>query len=214
MKLKSNMSTHQFSIYTPKEKSLLTDINLKPLAFLGLVFCFFILNEFIDLPEEENYRYILLNILWISIIIIGFYYFTLFKVDNTITDIQLSKKLSFHSDYIEIDNETINLEAVENLTFNLKDFKINTTEDLILRKRFPYNNISFGINNSLYIKLINQDSRKIQFQRITEKELLKVRKELIHYYQKDKISLLNVTEALHITKYEDIQQFIDDYPQL
>lgn len=214
MKLKSNMSTHQFSIYTPKEKSLLTDINLKPLAFLGLVFCFFILNEFIDLPEEENYRYILLNILWISIIIIGFYYFTLFKVDNTITDIQLSKKLSFHSDYIEIDNEKINLEAVENLTFNLKDFKINTTEDLILRKRFPYNNISFGINNSLHIKLINQDSRKIQFQRITEKELLKVRKELIHYYQKDKISLLNITEALHITKYEDIQQFIDDYPQL
>ena len=45
-------------------------------------------------------------------------------------------------------------------------------------------------------------------------ELLKAKNELIYYYQKDKISLLNVTEALHITKYEDIQQFIDDYPQL
>ncbi|RLZ10644.1 hypothetical protein [Faecalibacter macacae] len=203
---------HEFSIYTPKEKSLFTDINLKPLAFLGLVFSLFILNELIDLPQEEKFRTILLNSLWITVALVGFYYYSLMRIDVMITEDQLTKKLKFHPNYIQIDTTIIPLDTIKSINFILKDFKINPIEDLILRKRNPYKNLSIGIGNYLTIELKNLESQKIQFQRISEKELLKVKDELIHYYQKGKISLLNVTEALHITKYEDIQQFIEDYP--
>lgn len=203
---------HEFSIYTPKEKSLFTDINLKPLAFLGLVFSLFILNELIDLPQEEKFRTILLNSLWITVALVGFYYYSLMRIDVMITEDQLTKKLKFNPNYIQIDTTIIPLDTIKSINFILKDFKINPIEDLILRKRNPYKNLSIGIGNYLTIELKNLESQKIQFQRISEKELLKVKDELIHYYQKGKISLLNVTEALHITKYEDIQQFIEDYP--
>lgn len=203
---------HEFSIYTPKEKSLFTDINLKPLAFLGLVFSLFILNELIDLPQEEKFRTILLNSLWITVALVGFYYYSLMRIDVMITEDQLTKKLKFNPNYIQIDTTIIPLDTIKSINFILKDFKINPVGDLILRKRNPYKNLSIGIGNYLTIELKNLESQKIQFQRISEKELLKVKDELIHYYQKGKISLLNVTEALHITKYEDIQQFIEDYP--
>lgn len=203
---------HEFSIYTPKEKSLFTDINLKPLAFLGLVFSLFILNELIDLPQEEKFRTILLNSLWIIAFLVGLYYYFLSRIDAMITENQLTKKLKFNPNYIQIDTTIIPLDTIKSINFILKDFKINPIEDLILRKRNPYKNLSIGIGNYLTIELKNLESQKIQFQRISEKELLKVKDELIHYYQKGKISLLNVTEALHITKYKDIQQFIEDYP--
>lgn len=203
---------HEFSIYTPKKESLLTDINLKPLAFLGFVFCLFILNELIDLPEEVKYRTILLNGLWIVAILVGSYYYFLSRVDVMITEDQLTKKLKFHQDYIQIDTTIIPLDTIKSINFILKDFKINPIEDLIARKRYPYKNLSKGIGNNLSIELENSESHKIQFQKTTEKELLKVKDELIHYYQNEKISLLNVTEALHIIKYEDIQQFLEEYP--
>ncbi|WP_194181706.1 hypothetical protein [Faecalibacter rhinopitheci] len=211
MKLKSNMSTHQFSIYTPKEKSLLTDINLKPLAFLGLVFCFFILNEFIDLPEEENYRYILLNGLWITIALVGIYYYSLLRIDGDLTPDELLKKLVFEKERIVMDYQVIDLNDIQKITINAFDFKRNQRPIVMQKNRTSY---SLGISNFLELNLKSGKKINIQFKQLTENELLKAKNELIYYYQKDKISLLNVTEALHITKYEDIQQFIDDYPQL
>ena len=89
---------HEFSIYKPKEKSLFTDINLKPLAFLGLVFSLFILNELIDLPQEEKFRTILLNSLWITVALVGFYYYSLMRIDGDLGSDELFKKLVFHKD--------------------------------------------------------------------------------------------------------------------
>lgn len=200
---------HEFSIYTPKEKSLFTDINLKPLAFLGLVFSLFILNELIDLPQEEKFRTILLNSLWITVALVGFYYYSLMRIDGDLGSDELFKKLVFHKDRIVIDNEIINLNDIQKITIKAFDFVRNERPFIMQNNRTSY---SLGVSNQLAIVLDTDKVINIQFQRISEKELLKVKDELIHYYQKGKISLLNVTEALHITKYEDIQQFIEDYP--
>lgn len=200
---------HEFSIYTPKEISLFTDINLKPLAFLGLVFSLFILNEFIDLPKEENYRYILFNILWITVALVGFYYYSLMRIDGDLGSDELFKKLVFHKDRIVIDNEIINLNDIQKITIKAFDFVRDERPFIMQNNRTSY---SLGVSNHLAIVLDTDKVINIQFQLISEKELLKVKDELINYYQEGKISLLNITEALHITKYEDIQQFTEDYP--
>lgn len=201
--------SHEFSIYTPKEKSLLTDISLKPLAFLGLVFCLFILNEFIDLPQEEKYRTLLLNGLWITIALVGLYYYSLMRMDGELSSDELEKKLIFQQERIVIDHQIIDLNDIQKITIQAFDTKRNQRPFVMPQNRRSY---SFGISNFLEIKLNGGQNINVQFQKTTEKELLKVKDELIHYYQQEKISLLNVTEALYITKYEDIQQFIEDYP--
>lgn len=200
---------HEFSIYTPKEKSLLTDINLKPLAFLGLIFCLFIVNELIDLPEEENYRRLLLNGLWITIVLVGIYYYNLLRTDGDLVPDELFKKLVFEKEKIIIDHQVIDLNDIQKITITAFDFKRNQRPFIMQNHRTSY---SLGISNFLELKLNSGEQINIQFQKITDKELLKAKNELIHYYQKEKISLLNVTEALHITAYEDIQQFMDNYP--
>ncbi|MBS7333711.1 MAG: hypothetical protein KIG88_08980 [Weeksellaceae bacterium] len=200
---------HEFSIYTPKEKSLLTDINLKPLAFLGFVFCLFILNELIDLPEEVKYRTILLNGLWITIAIVGIYYYSLIRMDGDLSSDELEKKLKFQKEYIVIEDEIIDLNDIKKITIHAFDSKRNQRPFVMRKNKSSY---SLGVSNFLEIKLFSGQNINVQFQKKTEKELLKVKDELIHYYQNEKISLLNVTEALHIIKYEDIQQFLEEYP--
>lgn len=200
---------HEFSIYTPKKESLLTDINLKPLAFLGFVFCLFILNELIDLPEEVKYRPILLNGLWITIAIVGIYYYSLIRMDGDLSSDELEKKLKFQKEYIVIDNEIIDLNDIQKITIHAFDSKRNQRPFVMRQNKSSY---SLGVSNFLEIKLFSGQNINVQFQKTTEKELLKVKDELIHYYQNEKISLLNVTEALHIIKYEDIQQFLEEYP--
>lgn len=200
---------HEFSIYTPKEDSLLTDINLKPLAFLGFVFCLFILNELIDLPEEEKYRTILLNGLWITIVLVGIFYYSLIRMNGDLSSDELLKKLKFQKENIVIDDQIIDLNDIQKITIHAFDSKRNQRPFIMRQNRSSY---SLGISNFLDIKLNSGQNINVQFQKTTEKELLKVKDELIHYYQNEKISLLNVTEALHIIKYEDIQQFLEDYP--
>ncbi|QTV05701.1 hypothetical protein [Faecalibacter bovis] len=200
---------HEFSIYTPKKESLLTDINLKPLAFLGFVFCLFILNELIDLPEEVKYRPILLNGLWITIAIVGIYYYSLIRMDGDLSSDELEKKLKFQKEYIVINNEIIDLNDIQKITIHAFDSKRNQRPFVMRQNKSSY---SLGVSNFLEIKLFSGQNINVQFQKTTEKELLKVKDELIHYYQNEKISLLNVTEALHIIKYEDIQQFLEEYP--
>ena len=201
--------THEFSIYTPKEKSLLTDINLKPLAFLGFVFCLFILNELIDLPEEEKYRTILLNGLWITIALVSIYYYSLIRMNGDLSSDELLKKLKFQKDNIVIDDQIIDLNDIQKITINAFDTKRNQRPLIMQQNRSSY---SLGTSNFLEIKLNTGQNINVQFQKTIEKELLEVKDELIHYYQNEKISLLNVTEALHIIKYKDIQQFLEDYP--
>ena len=200
---------HEFSIYTPKEDSLLTDINLKPLAFLGFVFCLFILNELIDLPEEEKYRTILLNGLWITIVLVGIFYYSLIRMNGDLSSDELLKKLKFQKENIVIDDQIIDLNDIQKITIHAFDTIRNQRPFIMQQNRSSY---SLGISNFLDIKLNSGQNINVQFQKTTEKELLKVKDELIHYYQNEKISLLNVTEALHIIKYKDIQQFLEDYP--
>lgn len=200
---------HEFCIYTPKEKSNLTDINLKPLAFLGFVFCLFILNELIDLPQEEKFRTLLLNGLWITFALVGLYYYSLMRKDGDLSSDELNKKLIFQHENILIDHQTIDLKDIQKITLQAFDTKRNQRQFIMRQNRSSY---SLGISNFLEIKLNSGQNINVQFQITTEKELLKAKDELIHYYKEGKISLLNVTEALHITSYEDIQQFIEDYP--
>ena len=131
------------------------------------------------------------------------------RIDGDLGSDELFKKLVFHKDRIVIDNEIINLNDIQKITIKAFDFVRNERPFIMQNNRTSY---SLGVSNQLAIVLDTDKVINIQFQRISEKELLKVKDELIHYYQKGKISLLNVTEALHITKYEDIQQFIEDYP--
>ena len=130
---------HEFSIYTPKEKSLFTDINLKPLAFLGLVFSLFILNELIDLPQEEKFRTILLNSLWITVALVGFYYYSLMRIDGDLGSDELFKKLVFHKDRIVIDNEIINLNDIQKITIKAFDFVRNERPFIMQNNRTKRN---------------------------------------------------------------------------
>tara|TARA_R110002050_G_scaffold192212_1_gene327170 strand:- start:27 stop:473 length:447 start_codon:yes stop_codon:yes gene_type:complete len=116
----------------------------------------------------------------------------------------LHKKLRFRTHEVLINDIIIELQEIKKFEFVLGDY-FDRLQSQALGDFNPGR--TNGTSNVCELTLFNGQKTKVNFHLFYEKEFLKMRELLLHYYSLNKIHFLKLIEYLGIEKYEEIQEF-------
>ena len=151
----------------------------------------------------------LLTVLLITILV--FYLIGIFlKLMNFDRVQQLQGKLTgnlfFEKDYIQINENKINLENIKKIEITGVDWIGLRTSNYILKHNYE-NGLSNGVKNYLLIEYNNNTKQKIQFQQNDACEFKEIEDVIKHYYINNKIGYLNCVDILCISEQKKWNEF-------
>ena len=114
--------------------------------------------------------------------------------------------LIFQKEYIEINNQIININETKKIEIEGIDWYGFQTTNYLLTYNYE-NGLSNGIKNYLTLTLINNQKMKIQFQKNYPCEFSEIKDIIKHYYKNDKIYLSNCLQILCLDTKEKVDNF-------
>lgn len=127
---------------------------------------------------------------------------------NQIQQLQgrLTGKFFFEKDYIQINQDRINLENVKKIEITGVDWIGLRTSNYILDYNYE-NGLSNGTKNYLLIEFKNNKKQKIQFQQKDACEFKEIEEIIKHYYINNKIGYLNCVDILCLSEQKQWNEF-------
>lgn len=194
---------HEFNIFIKKKKIYITN----SLIVYSLLFTILIIgytkDKIFNLSDNN-----LLDKIYLALVIIVVGY-SIVSLLITLSMYKILKgkiegTLSLEKDIIRINNFNYFLKDISNINLFVNDYKGN----FISRGKGDFDPcLSNGVDNSIILTLTNGEKISTNFQQLKEKEILKAKEELIHYYHEDKLHFLKLIELFGISKYEEVQKF-------
>lgn len=99
----------------------------------------------------------------------------------------------FKNDFIEIEKENLSINQIKNIELSNEDYYGKR----LIRTRGDFNStFSNGVNNQIKITFLSNEQKTYHFQLLNSNDFQNVRKELIEYYKKGKITFDNLCKVL------------------
>ena len=116
---------------------------------------------------------------------------------------RLTGQLRFENDSINVNGREYLLQDISKISFSLTDYYGQYTGG-----RFAINGKrSQGVNNSVTLYFPDGEKTVFYFQVPAKHGIRAIKEQLISYHLSGKLHFLQLTDALGITRYEDIQEF-------
>lgn len=110
----------------------------------------------------------------------------------------------FKNDVLEIGNETLPINSLKNIEISNEDYY----GKMRLRCRGDFNStFSNGVKNHITITFLSNEQKTYNFQLLNANDFQNVRKELIEYYKKEKMTFENICKVLGEESKKEIDEF-------
>jgi len=195
------MNANQFKIFIQDSSFRFTTNRIMYLLLIIFAFEYYLTEKLNLTAEVKDVTSIFLGIIVFAILVL--YIASYYRTEKLRG--QLVGIIEFNDDSIVIDNNTILIDNIQQIEFQLADYVGRRDRygryDLNLNPR-----VSIGVKNNCEIKTIDGSSHRIYFQIINGSDFQRNRKTIIHYHKAGKISLKKLSELLGSISYKEIQE--------